>query len=209
VEPAELVDIFRRNIVIVRGQLIAGDKGVSDYVTVSDWANYTGSLSAFGETQGVNVKVIQQAGKDDPGAFPTWICNYAKNQIHYQTLTSDRRFCFTPTMNGCTFGIGIPSDGALIVSHANNFQEDSPDSHKQLDTQSKIQSGMTQKGMKTGALFGPEQYSFGPNRLVSMTFFGVYDGEWKFYYQQYQALGGNRFRIVTFQQVTRNQVQGF
>ncbi len=55
-----------------------------------------------------------------PG-FLSYICASKTGEINYQgAFGPEREFCFTTTMNGCTFGIGSPtSDGSVLVSHAN------------------------------------------------------------------------------------------
>ena len=57
------------------------------------------------------------AGAD---SFLSYICDYKTGEINYQVLGPGANFCFTTTMNGCTFGIGSPTaDGSVLVSHAN------------------------------------------------------------------------------------------
>ncbi len=208
-EPAELLGIFRANIVIVRGVLQASGGGQTDYVRLVDRPTDGGSYRVFGESRAVPVKALMAAAPDDQGAFAASICNYDVDTIHYQTLRNDPRFMFTPTMNGCTFGIGSPVDGALIVSHANKRLDDQEDRSALIVQQGAQQGQMTRDGLGSGSMFGPEQYQFGPRRMVNMTFFGVFDGGWSFYHQQYEKTAMNVYRLVTFQKVAQNRLEAF
>jgi hypothetical protein len=211
VEPNELLEIFRTHIVVVRGQLISSGEGQGDHVRLVDRPTDQGCFSGFsGESTAVGVKAIMAAGPGEEGAFPAFICNYEQNQVHQQTLGNDPRFMFTPTMNGCTFGIGSPAEGALIVTHANRKLPDKPDRNALLLEQAAAQAQQTSGVLAHGGRFGPEQYQFGANRMANMTLFGVFDGGWRFYYQQYMMLGwGNSYRLLTFQEVTQNRLEVF
>ncbi|MGH7067307.1 MAG: hypothetical protein ACREFO_04170 [Acetobacteraceae bacterium] len=201
--PEDMVDIFRKNIVVMYGVPAAKGDGAKDYLKVTDYDSKVGTIEAFGESRAVSVKRIEAADEGDPSAFLTWICNYEGNKVHYQTLTSERKFCFTATMNGCTFGIGSPTrEGALIVSHANQ----KVDSNDIVD-QSLEQATMTRKGLPEGShLFQPQSYEFGPKRLVNTTLFGVYINRgWEFWFQQYSGFGSN-LRLRTFQKIDQTRL---
>src|SRR5205085_12026175 len=81
-----------------------------------------GTVRAVGRSAPCPVLQVDRAVAGDPGAFLTWICDYARDDIKYRTLSNARPFCFTATMNGCTFAIGSAgANGVLTVSHANAF----------------------------------------------------------------------------------------
>jgi hypothetical protein len=52
--------------------------------------------------------------------FNAYWCPYAEDTVNAVTLSDEADLMFTATMNGCSFGVGIPSvDGAVRVAHAN------------------------------------------------------------------------------------------
>jgi hypothetical protein len=53
--------------------------------------------------------------------FAAYWCPYKEDRVFAVTLHDEADRMFTPTMNGCSFGVGIPSiDGAVRVAHANS-----------------------------------------------------------------------------------------
>ena len=51
------------------------------------------------------------------GGLESYICDKLREELHYQVLDREADFCFTVTMNGCTFTTGRPTeDGCVLVS---------------------------------------------------------------------------------------------
>ena len=180
--PDGLLGIFRENVVYLRGTPKSIGGNANDYLKITRDPGKIGEFNVSGVSHAVPVMKVEAAEKGEEGAFLSWICDYEANDIRYQTLTGDRLFCFTATMNGCTFGIGsATSSGTLIVSHANKKA-----GNDDIIAQSREQARLTKLQIEHGKLFQPTDYEFGPNRKVSMTLFGIFiGGTWEFYYQQY------------------------
>lgn len=117
-------------------------------------------------------------------ALKSYICDYAKNNTNYALLSDKAKFCFTITMNGCTFGIGMPnSSGDVIVSHSNRASDPN-----QAETQRDITLGGHRNGQVT--MLEPSMYR--PVAKMTCTTFGLrIGGRWKFYFQSYRPNGGS------------------
>lgn len=116
------------------------------------------------------------------------ICNYTANTHHSVLLTNGPNFCFTITLNGCTFGIGAPDgQGRRVVTHANSGG-----------------NTVNQRGMVQGAhgannnmdgvrLLEPSLYRrVNPTANMQATVFGIRTGlNWNFYFQSYEVAGVN------------------
>lgn len=136
---------------------------------------------------------IKQAGETDAG-FAAYVCDYAEGQINYQVLSTEAKFCFTTTINGCTFSLGMPGgDSTLIVSHT-NMKSDKMDKQdlatrgtaSQTDFQGQVATGFHGHG----TMVDPTVYWAGGDRdggglKINITVFGVNDSGWKFYYQRW------------------------
>jgi hypothetical protein len=115
-------------------------------------------------------------------ALKSYICDYQKNNTNYALLSDKAKFCFTITMNGCTFGIGMPnSSGDVIVSHSNRASDPN-----QAETQREITLGGHRNGQVT--MLEPSMYR--PVARMTCTTFGLrIAGRWKFYFQSYRPNG--------------------
>lgn len=142
------------------------------------------------------IDVLKLVHAQGTTGFLAYICDYAENNISYQVLDDEADFCFTITMNGCTFGIGRPTkEGYVLVSHCNNKQpmEGDPQDEGQQDRQRKLDLAF--HGPQVG-LFEPSSYR--PTARHCATTFGVrIKGSWKFYYQSY-AFFGNRWAYEVY-----------
>ena len=60
--------------------------------------------------------------------FNAYWCPYASDTVNRVTLAGAADYMFTPTMNGCSFGIGIAApDGSVRVAHANTTEHEALD----------------------------------------------------------------------------------
>lgn len=144
---------------------------------------------------------------DDPAAsLFSYIVDYAVGETCMQVLGSEADFCFTVTINGCTFALGMPaSDGTLVVSHTNMKKVSGKSSTTDfaaitgsVDVPSELTS-MVQENVQakvvtglhgSGRLLGPTQYYNG-NRNNRLTVFGLRGhAGWTFYYQSYTVQSG-------------------
>lgn len=140
-----------------------------------------------------DVFYIKQAG-DAPNPFMGYICDYKEGEINYQVLSTEAKFCFTTTINGCTFSLGMPGgDGTLIVSHT-NMKSDKMDPQDLVTrggtSQTDFQGQVATDFHGHGTLVDPTVYWAGGDRTggglkINITVFGVNDGGWKFYFQRW------------------------
>lgn len=115
-------------------------------------------------------------------ALKSYICDYEKNKTRFVMLSDAAKFCFTITMNGCTFGIGSPnSSGGVIVSHSNRASDPN-----QAETQREITLGSHKNRQVT--MLEPSLYRPAP-RMTCTTFGIRVAGAWKFYFQSYRPNG--------------------
>ena len=121
----------------------------------------------------------------DQESFESYICDYKDGEINYQVLDKKADFCFTWTMNGCTFGIGKPAaDGSVLVSHGNVKGMGVPRGCQQ-EAQASLANQM--HGGQV-SLLEPITYRQGGDEMS--TTFGIREGTaWKFYYQSYRRFG--------------------
>jgi hypothetical protein len=111
--PAEMLNIFRSNIVVVRG-IPTADPGGQDHFKITKKTGAIGEARRGQTSIAVDVMQLERANPGDANAFLTWVLDYASNDIKYVTLSPARTFCFTATMNGCTFGIGSASPNGVL-----------------------------------------------------------------------------------------------
>ena len=84
---------------------------------------YETDFTVSGSRGNAKVYTVELAGKankttaSDP--FPSYVCGYKDNGIVRVHLGTQADFCFTVTMNSCTFGIGSQNEGGVLVTHAN------------------------------------------------------------------------------------------
>ena len=152
------------------------------------------------------LEVLYLMHADGSPGFPSYILDYEKGQVSYQVLDREANYCFTITMNGCTFGIGSPTpDGSVLVTHSN--------AHGNLEGGGEgVSQAMRQRALARAfhrpnvSLFEPDSYRKG-NRNV--TTFGIRTkGAWQFYYQAYESAGGGSFRVYEAKKVKLTQFKG-
>lgn len=134
-------------------------------------------------------------------ALRVYICDYTKNEVESCRLGKDASFCFTITMNGCTFGIGSDSgDGTVMVTHANKAS-----SKTQANDQ--FQQTVEAHGSNKVSMMTPSLYrSMSPG--LTATTFGIRTSKgWKFYFQSYRAESGI-FRSYGVMPIPANQFSG-
>lgn len=150
-----------------------------------------------------NVYYIKQAGPSDDG-FMAYICDYGEGQINYQVLGTEAAYCFTTTINGCTFSLGIPSsDGTLVVSHT-NMKSDKMDPTDRITrggaSQTEFQGAVAQEFHGGGLMVDPTVYwssgDYVEGKKINITVFGINDKGWKFYYQRWTRDGNSKVNTL-------------
>jgi hypothetical protein len=154
-------------------------------------------MSGFTDSKG---KIIAgyfiRDGRKNLGAFSGYWCSYKKDELHYVTLGADADYLFTPTMDGCSFGIGHASNnGSVIVSHVNSAKLDTKNSKDAmvLDQRGQLENFLKGRG-GVAKLFEPGDYRsrrtgfFSWETGLCSTTFGVRSSSgWKFYSHRYRG----------------------
>ena len=123
---------------------------------------------------------IPEPSNQDLPRFMAYYCHYDSDNMFSLMLDDEMNLMLTPTMNGCSFGVGSEtSTGARLVAHANASRTSS-------DDEGKKQQGVTQ-AKKIGELItsptiiGPSDYA---QPDVYGTTVGVRKkGHWSFFMQ--------------------------
>ena len=150
----------------------------------------TAADTAFYECIGKRgtVPVIQLTDGTNRGVtdvFWAYWCPYDQDRFGYTTLGNNADFMFTPTMDGCSFGIGqAGADGSVMVGHINStrFEKKGDTSDMERNQRVSLEIGL-RSGRKKPVIFEPSDYRYRKKaREVSATTFGIREGgRWKFY----------------------------
>lgn len=162
-----------------------------------------------------NVFSITKGSKSGE-SFKSYWCPYSDDKVHSITLGSESNLMLTAKMDGCSFGVGIPSsDGSVMVAHSNfstsevldKIQSEMMESAfskdqdaiakmkfleaKKSSTRQAGQHAMLESSDGVGSLsseLSPALY-----RTLRVTTFGIRDklGKWSFYFQGYTQNGPN------------------
>ncbi len=215
--PDNLLAIFRTEHFTVRVHpwVQSANNGGVDYLKLTVLPP-RGEVGHWGSGLSCGVRMLEMANSStDPGAFPSWICDYANDAVNYRTLSNARSFCFTATMNGCTFGIGSQVGGGVVtVSHSNALTAGGGDLTKQVNEQMVLASMVSPQG---ASLFEPKAYGFAggqsiyvrngtPGQLDTTTFGVCVNNFWTFYYQQYIRCG-SQYLLKTFKAIDTNSLR--
>jgi hypothetical protein len=181
-----------QNAVILSGKVPrkVGKYGMPEMVALVPAQRYDDTFYKGATSKGKTIPVYDIVNANNPQAgFKAYICEYQRSEVSYTVLGKGADFCFTVTMNGCTFGIGVPNqEGDILVSHCNQAEvENITDSlgttpegnmyEKQLALVKKLHGDK-------GAYLEPARYR--PNGKENITTFGVRrGGAWEFWYQSY------------------------
>ena len=142
----------------------------------------------------------RMADSDPTGSIFSYIVDYLPGETNFHILGSKADFCFTVTINGCTFALGAPAaDGTLMVSHTNMKKSGSARADRETvlggvdyppelggAVQENLQARIVREMYGAGTMLGPSQY-YNPAKNNNLTVFGIRDaGGWTFRYQSYK-----------------------
>jgi hypothetical protein len=191
-DPAAMLTFMQTNVIVTATLADSEVVNVPEYLFVTRTDRRV-------EKDGKIVGHMYMMHNTPPGSttgIKSFICGYKLGEMHCVILTSDADFCFTRTMNGCTFGIGSPTScGDVLVSHANSPKGE----NEQLkSTQSLFNNGGGTTGILEPSLYRMGGGSLGNSRETGLTIngmntattFGIRDrktNKWKFYFQSYRA----------------------
>lgn len=151
---------------------------------------------------GGGVYKLRLARDGDAAPLAAYVCPYAQDSIQSVMLGNAAFWCFTPTMDGCTFGIGSQANGAVRVCHVNSNRGGAAvgslgiDAHR--EQQRKLQRNFAKSKVGLNAtLIEPDTYMAegGEAYKLKSTTFGrhVANGPWTFFSQRYRYAGHNFF----------------
>jgi len=103
--------------------------------------------------QPMGIYDVRSDGTGPHDAVTAYICNYTANNVWSVLLGAAANFCFTVTLNGCTFGVG-PDQGhsVRLVTHSNRGGQTVP---QRNDIQAQHHVGPNLAGV---ALLEPSEY---------------------------------------------------
>ena len=120
--------------------------------------------------------------RDSGPRFMAYYCQYKSDRMYTLVLGDEMDIMLTPTMNGCSFGVGSEgSNGSRVVAHAN------------VSRQTSTPDGITQQGVTQAELIGTKfspQTVFGPNDYLDNDVYGTTvgvrrNGHWAFFMQRW------------------------
>jgi hypothetical protein len=121
--------------------------------------------------------------------FRAYFCFFEDGELHMLVVDSSASLMFTPTMNGCSFGVGSATEsGARIVGHANVLRTSStPQGIQQQETE---QAKALNAAFSNPSIIGSSQYITGEG--VCGTTLGIRTGKnWSFCTQSWKRSGPN------------------
>lgn len=196
---AELLNIMSNAVVTTGNLKNAESRGQPELVAFKLVTGFTATKA------GTTVPVYTITNTDNAmTGFLAYICDYEQGSTKYVTLGSQADFMFTITMNGCTFGIGMPAgSGDVTVCHSNTskgFGGNTPP-----DLQAQMQRFQVEQLLPLGgSILEPANY-----RTVGReqcTTFGMRDNNgWQFWMHTYSYTGNQRYTYGATNQITGNQ----
>lgn len=148
---------------------------------------------------------LRLARRDDPVSIPAYFCPYEQNNIKATTLGNLALWMFTPTMDGCTLGIGSQGRGAngtVRVCHVNMARSGTAIESLGIAAgraqQAKLQRNIALSEVgRGGTLIEPMAYMSEGNvgYALKATTFGTHPLErpWRFYTLRYRYAGNSFF----------------
>lgn len=134
-------------------------------------------------------------------ALDAYFCPYENDKSFFVTLGKGARYCFTPRMDGCSFGVGSQDgSGTVRVGHVNFVQQQTDWKDQGLDQARKRMYGAQDAflrdrlGVAQDRIISPPGYR-GPQFSDAATTFGVRgdDDFWTFYTLRYARPGDRTF----------------
>jgi hypothetical protein len=135
-----------------------------------------------------------------PLRFTAYYCEYNENDTNMLVIDDAADLMFTPTMNGCSFAIGSPTNtGARLVAHANvTRRTDVTDVVGQQDKDQKAvlrNVGAFRKD-EGGQIFGPKKYLEEGQQIQATTYGYRVGQDWHFASQVRRGVGAQKYEFV-------------
>ena len=144
-----------------------------------------------------NLYLVRLATPNDAESFTAYICPYRTNASLSTHLGQNAALMFTAEMTGCSFGVGIPNNGGVLVMHSNEAQLATQNS-----TAPQVQGQLQQlQGANANArMLQPGQYRMvGDNGLdTRSTTIGIRKGrKWEFWFQNFNYGAGQGDQVIS------------
>lgn len=180
--PASLINFMDDNLIITGNLKNSRLKHTPEYLELKP-NPFPSEVEKDGRQIPVYKLVNSTTANSTSTGLYSYICDYTQNDIEDCRLGTDAKFCFTITMNGCTFAIGSQSgDGSCRVSHANKGGKSFVQRNMVFDSY-----GDDRVSMMEPALYRNLTSSVSLNA----TTFGISDGGyWEFHFQSYVITRG-------------------
>ncbi len=127
---------------------------------------------------GAMVCYTRLADEGETPSLPAYWCPYKQNDMKYAMLGDEALFAFTPTMNGCSVGLGSPTGGgAQMMCHSNagaigaEWESDGLDVARSRQSASQ-HAQLRNKLGNSGLILSPEDYR--PKGEAQSTTFAVH-----------------------------------
>ena len=179
---AEKAAFLQDYFLIWKGDQTLNAKGVYSFDIMRDKATRI-TNSAGKSMKACTLTTMTGRGKavgSDTNDILGYYVPYGHNEAFHHRLVDNVDFCFTPTLNGCTFVVG--SGATPLVSHYN--YQTGPVDAPTID-QAKIDQRINNRYGGNYTALRRGNYKLGPRMEYKATIVGIREGDgWHFYYQR-------------------------
>ncbi len=147
---------------------------------------YEKNCTKIGSDKKIDMYSVEQVSKWNAGLpkLKIYYCHYETDAIHTIIVDDEANLMLTPTMDGCSFGVGSATrSGARLVGHVNVTRNKGGEAGS-LEA-IKQQDDMIKEAMPNAALMsGGEYRPFGnPDAGTTIGVRNTANGQWRFYTQ--------------------------
>lgn len=104
---------FMNNNIVIQ-KINSSDAGI---IAVKVFASPDAKI---GNMVGGKVCVMMEARRGDTPALPAYWCPYTQNELKSAMLGDGALYAFTPTMDGCSIGLGSGANAQQMLCHVNS-----------------------------------------------------------------------------------------
>lgn len=204
-DPTKLLDWLNNNLLLAGSANGVDSPGITNMEIVeSTHLVYDPWCFSDNEDNKMGVYELKTGGKSATKSLQSFVCNYEDNEVKSVNLTEDADFCFTATMSGCTFGVGMDKKGVRKVSHANSQVRDlAPDrkNNQALNSERQVQMikeahGIVAKNLHGLSLLDKAAYRINGEQTRATTFGIRVNGDWEFHSQVYKVHGKGKYEFL-------------
>lgn len=170
-QPDLLLTWLKNNLLLAGNLQNVGAVGVGGGIGQVTIGAYQGPVQSATDASNGQPMGVYALKNDPAGALTAYICNYKANDHRSVLIGTHADYCFTTTLNGCTFAVGPVQPGNVRrVSHANTGGN------------TILQRQQTRTAQQSGNLAGiallePASYRrLSPTLALNTTVFGIRTG---------------------------------